>query len=262
MNTPRRIADLPEQDREYLRAVYERAKRRFEAVVDAHGANPGLAEAIAVERVAILDEELAPVFQSMAQVGTPVACAKGCGCCCTTTVPVSPDEIFALVNYLESTLPAEAWTALLARARSADTRGHGIASVERHQLRIFCPILDPETRACLGHAARPVACQGYLSLDLTRCKADYADTPRRIPHPWAANLLTRIIDDTRTEVLDAAGLKTAALELTAALVAVCDDRDAERQWLAGATVLETVPYIPSRPEDIARMAKERGEDMA
>ena len=73
MNTPRRIADLPEQDREYLRAVYERAKRRFEAVVDAHGANPGLAEAIAVERVAILDEELAPVFQSMAQVGTPVS---------------------------------------------------------------------------------------------------------------------------------------------------------------------------------------------
>ena len=259
MSTPRKIADLPEQDREFLRAIYEQAKARFEAAIEAHGAKPGMALAVAKERVAILDEALAPVFTHMAAAGTPVACAKGCACCCTTTVPVSPDEILGLVAHLKAALSAEDWAALLTRARANDAKGHGVPSVERHQLRLFCPVLDPESHACLGHGARPVACQGYLSLDLARCQADYEDTPRTIPHPWAANLISRIVDDTRTEVLVAAGFKTAELELTAALVAAEDQPDAEERWLAGGDVLETAPYIPSRPEDIARMARERGE---
>ena len=253
------IADLPEQHREYLRGVYERTKARLDAVVAAHGVKPGLARVVATERIAILDEEMAPVFAGMAAKGTPVACAKGCACCCTTTVPVSPDEIFALVDYLEASLPADTWAAVQTRARANDGRGHGMASVERHQLRMFCPVLDPASGACLGHAARPVACQGYLSLDLARCEADYADTPRSIPHPAADSMLTRIVDDTRTDVLAEAGLTSAALELTAALVAVCDDRAAEVRWLGGAQVLDQAPYIPSRPEDIAGMARERGE---
>jgi len=261
MSKERRIADLPEPEQAYLRTVYERAKARFEAVVASHGVKAGLARAIATERVAVLDEALAPVFHFMAQAETPVACAKGCSCCCTTTVPVSPDEIFALVEHLAATLSPEVWAAVEVRARANNALGHGVPSVERHQMRLFCPVLDPATGSCLGHGARPVACQGYLSLDLARCEADYADTPRQIPHPWAANLISRIVDDTRTEVLEAAGLKTAALELTAALVALCDDREAETRWLEGAAVLETAPYIPSRPEDIARMAKERGQDL-
>ena len=253
------IADLPEQHREYLRGVYERTKARLDAVVAAHGVKPGLARAVAIERIAILDAELEPVFAGMAAAGTPVACAKGCVYCCTTTVPVSPDEVFALVDYLQSSLSADAWAALQTRARAADARGHGMASVERHQLCMLCPVLDPASGACLGHAVRPIACQGYLSIDVARCEADYADTPRRIPHPAAAAMLANIVDDTRADALAEVGLTTAALELTAALIAAVDDPGAEARWLSGAQVLAQAPYIPSRPEDIARMARERGE---
>jgi Fe-S-cluster containining protein len=247
------FATLPDDAKAYFQGVYERALSRFTTVIAEHPIGPGISRAIAEARVELLQAELAPVVNSLATAGTPVACARGCRSCCTTTVPVSPDEALALVDYLKTTLDEAGFAAFATRARAADARGHGYASVERHQLKIFCPVLDPEDGSCLGHAARPVACQGYLSLSLAACEADHEDTPREIPHPVAANLITQIVDSTRTFVLSGAGLGYAELELTAALVAAIDAGDAEMQWIRGETIFANAAYTPTRPEDLARM---------
>jgi len=229
--------DLPEEARQFLLGVYERAKARLEDVIQRHGMRPGLSAAIAAERVAILESEMRPVFPALDAVGTPVQCARGCGFCCTLTIDVTPDEAFALVDHLERNLPAETVAAIKARATAGDARGHGMEPLARHRERIACPVQDPATLECLGHAVRPTPCQGYLSLDVKRCAAVHAGTGQDVPQPTAANMLTNVVSDTRSYALEDAGAPRQSLELTAALIAAWADPDAERRWLAGERVL-------------------------
>lgn len=242
-------ADLPEEAQQFLLGVYERAKARLEAVIRRHGMRPGVSAAMAAERIAVLEHEMAPVFPALAQAGTKVACAKGCGVCCTLTIDVTPDEAFALVEYLERTQPAETLAAIKARAVAADARGHGMEPLARHRLRIACPVQDPLTMACLGHAARPTPCQGYLSLDLKRCEAVHDGTGADVPQPTAANMLTNVVSHTRSYAFEDAGAPRQSLELTAALVAAWADPDAERRWLAGETVLPDAASYQAKTEE-------------
>lgn len=238
-----KTADLPEEAQQFLMGVYERAKTRLETVIQRHGMRPGVSAQIAVERIAILDEEMRPVFPALEAAGTKVACAKGCGFCCTLTIDVTPDETFALVGYLERNLAAETVAAIKARAIAADAQGHGMEPLARHRQQIACPVQDPMTRECLGHAARPTTCQGYLSLDLGRCEAIHAGTGHDVPQPTAANMLTNVVSHTRSYALEDAGAPRQSLELTAALIAAWADPDAERRWLGGEAVLpEALSY--------------------
>jgi Fe-S-cluster containining protein len=245
-----KTADLPEEAQQFLLGVYERAKQRIEGLIRRHGMRPGLSAAMAKERIAILDHEMRPVFPALERVGTPVACAKGCGVCCTLTIDVTPDEAFALVDHLERNQPPETVAAIKARAAAADARGHGMEPLARHRLQIACPVQDPVTMECLGHAARPTPCQGYLSLDLKRCEAVHAGIGQDVPQPTAANMLTNVVSHTRSYALEDAGAPRQSLELTAALVAAWADPDAERRWLAGAAVLtDAASYQPKSEED-------------
>ena len=229
--------DLPEEAQQFLLGVYERAKTRLEGVIQRHGMRPGLSALIAQERIAILDSEMRPVFPALDAVGTPINCARGCGFCCTLTIDVTPDEAFALVDHIERNLPAATVAAIKARAAAGDVRGHGLEPLARHRERIACPVQDPATLECLGHAARPAACQGYLSLDVKRCVAVHDGVGQDVPQPTAANMLTNVVSDTRSYALEDAGAPRQSLELTAALLAAWADPDAERRWLAGETVL-------------------------
>jgi len=237
MSEHTKTADLPPEAQAFLQGVYERAKTRIEALIARHGMRPGLSAALATERIAILDGEMRPVYPALEAAGTKVACAKGCGFCCTLTIDVTPDEAFALVDYLERTLPAEAVAAIKARAVAADARGHGMEPLARHGQKIACPVQDPATKQCLGHAARPTTCQGYLSLDVKRCEAVHDGTGQDVPQPTAANMLTNVVSHTRSYALEDAGAPRQSLELTAALLAAWADPDAEGRWLAGETVL-------------------------
>jgi hypothetical protein len=232
-----KTADLPREAQDFLQGVYERTKARLERLIRRHGLQPGLSAVLATDRIAALDSEMRPVFPALEQAGTPVACAKGCSFCCTLTIDVTPDEAFALVDYLERTQPPETLAAIKARALAADAHGHGMEPLARHRLQIDCPVLDPETRACLGHAVRPTPCQGYLSLDLARCEAVHAGTGQDVPQPVAANMLTNVVSQTRSYALEDAGAPRQSLELTAALVAAWADSGAEARWLAGGEVL-------------------------
>jgi Fe-S-cluster containining protein len=228
--------------------AHERIGAALRAVVARHGAKPGLSREIAAARIALMEAEMAPLYSAMETAGTPVACARGCGCCCTLTVDVSPDEVFALIDYLERTLDPEALADLKARARERDAAGHGLEPLTRHRKRLVCPVQDPETKACLGHPARPNPCQGYVSLALASCEADHANPPQRVLRPIMSGILTDLMTGTRNMVLAEAGAPIQSLELTAALVAAWASPDAEARWLAGENVLpEAKSYAESPP---------------
>ncbi|HLZ65993.1 MAG TPA: YkgJ family cysteine cluster protein [Aliidongia sp.] len=236
MAKPASITDLPPAFQEYLHGVYERANARIGEAMARHGMAPGLSAALAAERVAVLEAELAPVGELIASGGNSIACRKGCAYCCTHTVDVTPDEAFAIADHLAATLDPAALAQVKTRAAAADAALHGLPHVERHRQRIFCPVLDPETAACLAHPVRPNACQGYLSVDLAKCEADYRDPPQPVEQPTVAPMITSVVDRTRSFALEDAGAPTLSLELIAALLAAWREPDAEARWLAGEAI--------------------------
>lgn len=243
MDLPQRLEDFPEEIKLFLTDLYRRAEARLAGVIAAHGKRPGLGHALARARIGLLDAEMTPVFEAMARSATPVACARGCGSCCSLTISVTPDEVLALIHELRAMLTPPALAALAERVAANDRLGHGLAPLVRHRLRLFCPVLDPDSQSCLGHAARPNGCQGYLSLNLAQCHADHLDPPQRVTQPVAAGLLRDTIAAARDAVLSAQGLSAAPLELTAALAAGLADDGAEARWLAGESIFERASSI-------------------
>jgi hypothetical protein len=235
MAKPGSITDLPQAFQDYLQGVYARTDARIGETMAAHGVSPGLSSAVATTRVAVLDEELAPVFQMVAQGGNEIACRKGCAFCCTHTVDVTPDEVFAIVGHL-ATLGTATVAAVQARAAAADAVLHGLGKVERHAKRIFCPVLDPATSACLAHPVRPNPCQGYLSVDRDKCEADHDDPPKPVEQPTVAPMITSVVDSTRSYAFEDAGAPQLSLELIAGLLAAWADPGAEARWLTGEAI--------------------------
>jgi len=245
MAKPVSIVDLPPPMQEYLNGVYVRTSARLAPIIERHGMAPGLSAALTTERIAVLGEELAPVVHLVVTHGTEIACRKGCGFCCTHTVDVTPDEAFAVADYLARHLTAEQLAGVMERARAADAVLHGLPPVERHAKRIFCPVLDPATASCLAHPARPNACQAYLSVDLAKCEADYNDPPKPVEQPTVAPMIASIVDSTRSFALADAGAPTLSLELIAALLAAWAEPDAEARWLAGEPIFAGARSVTS-----------------
>jgi len=245
MQKPEHFSDLPPAFQEYLHGVYVRAGAAIGAAIESHGPKPGLSSAVARARIAILDAELAPVGALLAQNGVTVACRKGCAVCCTHTIETTPDEVFAVADYLAATLDAEALAALKARASAADAALKGLPTkVARHARQVFCPVLDPATGSCLAHPVRPNACQGYLSVDLAKCQANYENPPQPVEQPTVAPMITSVVDSTRSYALEDLGAPTLSIELIAGLLAAWAEPDAEARWLAGEAIFPDARSLP------------------
>jgi hypothetical protein len=210
-------------------------------VLDLHGRAPGLGGAIARARVAFLDSELQPVVAALERAATPVDCRRGCSSCCTLKVEITPDEVFALVGELEATLDAESLVDAKRRAKEVDQRSRALVPGERHLLRLFCPVLDRASGACRGHATRPAACQGYLSLDRLRCEASSLGTPTTILMPVASDLIRDAVMTAQIIVLRDAGYDQSRIELSAGVAAAWADPAAEQRWLAGGEAFQLTP---------------------
>jgi Fe-S-cluster containining protein len=234
-------AALSEADRRWLTDIHMRARAAIQAAFDQHGRQPGLAGAIARARVAFLDAELAPVVEAVARSGTPVDCRRGCSSCCTLKVEITPDEVFALREELAATLDGESVADARRRAEEVDRRGRALPPGERMLLRLFCAVLDLETGACRGHAARPAACQAYLSLDRLKCEASSLGTPTTIPKPIASDLIRDAVMSAQIIVLRDAGFDQSRVELNAGLAVAWTEPDAEARWLAGGRAFPSLP---------------------
>lgn len=226
-------ASLPDATQRWLIDVFSRARTVIQDTLTQHGRNPGLASAIARTRVAFLERELQPVVAAVAQAGTPIDCGRGCTSCCTLKVEITPDEVFALAAQLEAEFDAKSLADMKSRAAVVDQRGRALSPGERYLLHLFCPVLDLATGACRGHALRPAACQGYLSLDRRRCDASARGEPAPILSPVASGLIRDAVMSAQIIVLQEAGYDQVRIELSAGLTAAWADPTAEQRWLAG-----------------------------
>jgi hypothetical protein len=191
-----------------------------------------------VRHVADLFERSVP-----AAARAQLACRSGCAFCCHQPVKVNAAEVFFLASQVRErpdTAAAVRQAAIQLAAREPE-----IPQVAW----LRCPLLD-KGDSCSVHAARPLSCHGYVSLDVEDCKASYPLTGA-----WSVRE-PALYGDLRNSwrlILQAAlrlnGLPDTNYELNAALGLVLDTDEAEKRWLRGENIFATLkPLSPNKPE--------------
>jgi Fe-S-cluster containining protein len=176
-----------------------------------------------------------------------LACRSGCAFCCHQPVKVNAAEAFFLATQLRER-PDTA-----AAVREA---AHQLAARDAETPRVAwlrCPLLD-QADGCSVHKARPLACHGYVSLDVEDCKTSYPQADPQTP-AWSVRE-PAIYGDLRSSwhlILQAAlrlnGLPDTNYELNAALTLVLDTEDAEKRWLRGENIFASLkPLSPNKPQ--------------
>jgi hypothetical protein len=178
-----------------------------------------------------------------------LACARGCAFCCVQTVVVTAAEAFAVAAEIRE----RAETAAALRAYPSRRLGEPKADWRP------CPFLADD-KACSIYEARPLACHGFVSLDLAACidffegrRQDASFTPKDRQQTM---VLCRMML-CAAHLLAGRG-QQAGYELTSAVAAILALPDAEARWHRGENVLRDVPMGPPVPprfaEEIRRMA--------
>ena len=196
-----------------------------------------------------LVRHVADLFESSvpAAARTQLACRSGCAFCCHQPVKVNAAEAF----FLAAQLRERPDTAAAVREAARQLAGRDAETPKVAWLR--CPLLD-QGDACSVHAARPLSCHGYVSLDVEDCKTSY---PHIVSGAGAWSVREpAIYGDLRSSwrlILQAAlrlnGLSDTNYELNAALSLVLDTEEAEKRWLRGENIFAGLkPLSPNKPE--------------
>ena len=176
-----------------------------------------------------------------------IACASGCAFCCYQPVKVSAPEAFFLARAVAENPELEAGVReAVARLDGRRADAPGVAWLR-------CPLLDPANN-CTTYAARPFACQAYVSVDVNDCKRAY-------PQPGDGVVREPVLyQDLRSScrmILQASlrlsGLPDAQYEMNAALCAVLDTENAEKRWLRGENIFAPLPVISPNTPDVEQV---------
>jgi hypothetical protein len=174
-----------------------------------------------------------------------IACAKGCAHCCVQTVVVTAAEAFAVAADLrEGAVPADYPKRRLGEPRSAWTP---------------CAFLQGDG-GCGVYAARPLACHGFVSRDLSMCIGFFSGKREEADFKFGDR---QQVQNLCRMMLCAAHLLAGrgpqpGYELTGAVAAILATPDAEARWRRGEDVFRDVPPGPPIPPgfaaEIERMA--------
>lgn len=177
------------------------------------------------------------VGRDAAFAGPSIACRAGCAACCVSKVLVLAPEVLRIARHLRDTLDEAALAALLERVRAADARTRGLSRQERAVAAVPCPLLD-EGGACSVHAARPLVCAGWTSIDVTACHRHFnapGDVPAAPMHPPTYEIANAVLAGLGWAAKEQ-GLDAAPLELIAALRIALERPNAGARWLRGLAV--------------------------
>jgi len=166
-----------------------------------------------------------------------LACKAGCTYCCHTRVTASGLEVFLLARMIRDrwTDPAAPFKAAFQKTE-ATTRDQDVD--QRNKAQIGCPVL--QDNLCAAYQGRPMACRTYASLSLPACIDAFNLVSDRIPKPKQNEAIRAIVLTATKAALHESGLPSDSYELGHALHIALESENAERQWLAGASVFETV----------------------
>ncbi len=169
-----------------------------------------------------------------------LACRKGCSHCCVQMVILTAPEAFFVAAQLRKRPDT------VAAIVEANSRAQGLTLQERLHTKTWCPLLADA--ACSVYAARPLACHGFVSMNLEACLATFErGAPPDIPTP-ALNV--RMLETCRMLYMAAlrlAGLPDAFYEMNEALATILATDNAEARWLAGENILAGVPIKAPPP---------------
>lgn len=168
---------------------------------------------------------------------TRLACAAGCAFCCYHPVDITPPEAFAIVAYLQTTLPAAAREATYGRIATQAARLRGLSYEEHAQKQLPCALLVDGQ--CTVYPCRPFACRAWNSTSATRCETIFT-------HGNPITMLPPLDMPTYETVWDAAhgmmeGLQQCRLdaktyELHSIVQRVWDTPEAAHRWTQGEPV--------------------------
>jgi Fe-S-cluster containining protein len=219
-------AELGAREKQLLDATRQAAAAHLRA------AAPLLRVSQAAVSAMSVSDELRHYHLEVVPAPQAIACHAGCHWCCHMKVSVTAPEIFALLEYLESSVSEQTRAGIEARAAELSQDARIFSSDAKAEARIPCAMLS-EQGACLVYPARPLACRGYNSLDSESCRRSLDDDLEivecneplvRDSAAVALGLLAGIED---------AGLPAELLELTSALHIALSEPNAPQRWLAG-----------------------------
>ena len=179
-----------------------RAGIRLEPVIQASAGVASFAD----EAIAIIKDEYRPALD----------CKEGCCyCCCKPGVLTSIPDLLRILNYLRSTLAAEAMSALGERARaySAQMKGRNFNDAVNES--VPCPLLLDSR--CSVYEVRPLVCRGYNSTSVDACRRAHEDVNVGVP---IFSVLKDVTDGATVgtaQRLEAEGLNDALVDLGTAL---------------------------------------------
>ncbi len=185
----------------------------------------------AIASVTALSDDLKAKFQPR------LDCSKGCAFCCFPPVSANLPEVINLVAYIRSQKSPEQAEAIHSRVRKTAELTRSMTAQERHSRSLACPYL--EDGSCSVYPARPLACRGFNSADVSACEAGYEDPTREgsVPSFLPLLLTAQAIKDGLRRGLKRAGLEHRLVDLTKASEILLEDVDqVTQQWLDGEPV--------------------------
>jgi hypothetical protein len=170
-----------------------------------------------------------------------IACARGCAFCCVQTVIVTAAEAFAVAAELRERPELAAALTGYPQRRLGEPKS------------AWTPCAFLKANACGVYAARPLACHGFVSFDLSGCIAFFSgksDEARFMPpdRQQVQNLCRMML--MAAHLLAGRG-RQPGYELTSAVAAIIALPDAEARWRRGENVFRDVPAGPPIPSGFA-----------
>ena len=167
------------------------------------------------------------------------ACKKGCAYCCyLVNVITAIPEVLAIARGLTEHTEPDELDAVRRRIENYLERVKGLDYEASGGIRYPCPLLVDDL--CLAYEARPLACRGWNSLDVSKCEEDF-----RHPEFKSATPVCKPQFDIATNVrlgiyvgLRFAGFQQDRVDLVGGLRIALDSPAAVVRWLDGGPFLD------------------------
>lgn len=190
-----------------------------------------------------LDRDLdAALSHAKQNLGAPIACRAGCNFCCHLRVEVLAPEAIALFRFLKSQIPKEQAGAIAARVVANAERLAGKTPEQHAAARVQCAFLIDGR--CSAYRARPLACAGFHSLNVSECERAYdnpaADLSSQIPMVGEVKEMEAGTAIGIRQALRALKLDDQPMELHAALAALLRDPSLISRWRSGRSLIKKV----------------------
>ena len=164
------------------------------------------------------------------------ACTKRCFYCChLTNIAVAIPEVVAIAEHVKRTATPDELDALRRRIDTHVTETNRSSTEQRETLRYPCPLLVGG--CCSVYEVRPLACRGWNSLDVSKCREDFLNPQRDVVAPVSR---PQVENSWKLRAgmylgLRKGGLKGERVDFIPALQTAMDRPDVLRRWLGGGS---------------------------